>query len=195
MITDFLEEQSDYIEIFDDTKVDFLFINGDVFKEHSFTLLPPFKNKILVTGEVCNIVGDFNLVCCPNYSNNPKIIYFNQFLLNSLPYLKSHNIITKPLEESRTLFLYSNGFPYFRRYLCKSLQKYIPIDCLGKVLNNIARTPQRSSDFVHPNWENDKKDILLSYEYCLACENSFVSGYISEKMWHCLEVGIIPIYM
>lgn len=40
-----------------------------------------------------------------------------------------------------------------------------------------------------------KFEILQHYEFCLCFENMWMDGYITEKIFDCLYVGTIPLYM
>lgn len=42
---------------------------------------------------------------------------------------------------------------------------------------------------------DDKLKTLANYRFCLAYENCYSYGYISEKMLDCFMVGVVPVYL
>lgn len=36
---------------------------------------------------------------------------------------------------------------------------------------------------------------ILRYKFCIAIENSISPDYVSEKIWHGLTAGCIPVYL
>lgn len=90
-------------------------------------------------------------------------------------------------------FVYSSligGHKKNRADFCKLLMKYKKVDCPGEVLNNMARIESRHSK----NWSRAKLDFISSYKFTIAFENASNDYYISEKIFHPLMVGSIPIY-
>ncbi len=170
---------------------DLLFVDGNSWGGSlKTTRLPRSKKKVLFTGEICSLGLAFDIICCPNQVSSflsrwKKFIYFPIYLFGNMV-----KIPEKP-KTKNILFLYSNPFAYYRRYLCSALQKISPVDCPGTVLNNCSGT----AGGRYKNWEEEKKDLLSSYQYCIAGENSCTPWYITEKFWDCLEVGTIPIYL
>ena len=77
------------------------------------------------------------------------------------------------------------------KYLIE-LMKYIKIDSYGKCLHNTAMNSTR---------KNIKRDDIKlhtlkskRYKFLIAFENTHVSEYISEKIWHAYMSQTIPIY-
>ena len=40
-----------------------------------------------------------------------------------------------------------------------------------------------------------KWETLASYDFALCFENAYIKGYLTEKLFECLRVGTIPIYL
>ena len=74
---------------------------------------------------------------------------------------------------------------------CKNLMQYKQVDCPGKSLNNMPPLPPYRPEKVGIG---AKLDFLAHYKFTIAFENTSVLGYISEKIFHPLRVGSIPIY-
>ena len=69
--------------------------------------------------------------------------------------------------------------------------QYKQVDCLGKSLNNMPPLPPYRPEEAGIG---AKLDFLAHYKFTIAFENASVPGYISEKIFHPLRVGSIPIY-
>ena len=91
-------------------------------------------------------------------------------------------------------FVYSNsGKPPTRVRIdfCQKLMQYKQVDCPGKSLNNMPPIPPYRPEEVGIG---AKLDFLAHYKFTITFENDSVPGYISEKIFHPLRVGSIPIY-
>jgi hypothetical protein len=76
---------------------------------------------------------------------------------------------------------------------------------LGLYLNNNfkniidihgVRWPQNISkikDRYTPNWFNSKIEALKNYSFDIAIENSLLNNYCTEKFWHPIITGVLPI--
>lgn len=91
-------------------------------------------------------------------------------------------------------FVYSNGSygegALLRQDFCKRLMNYKYVDCPGKVLNNMkdAITPREE------DWSRGKVEFIRNYKFTIAFENERIDGYTTEKLYHPLRAGSIPIY-
>lgn len=97
-------------------------------------------------------------------------------------------------------FLASNCVPTFRNNLVKDLRKLdFRVDGLGPCLKtenisesiivNIDENTDIISDY------HEKKQILSRYLFHLAIENDIEPGHITEKVYHALISGSVPIYL
>ena len=75
---------------------------------------------------------------------------------------------------------------------CKKLMENKQVDCPGHSLNNMPSLPPYR--MVGSNCYGGKLDFLASYKFTIAFESASVPHYISEKIFHPLIVGSIPIY-
>lgn len=82
-------------------------------------------------------------------------------------------------------FVYSNPTPLQRRLFYLKLRNYHHIDAPGLVLNNM---PHLGGGIY------DKLTFLKHYKFTIAFENESVKDYTTEKLYHALAVGSIPIY-
>ena len=92
-------------------------------------------------------------------------------------------------------FIYSNGLSgegsILRQEFCKKLMEYKPIDCPGKILNNMSA---KDLEPRNGNWEESKINFLKNYKFTIAFENSSSNGYTTEKLYQPLQAFSIPIY-
>lgn len=88
----------------------------------------------------------------------------------------------------------------------EELRKYIDVDNYGncgsrqlplpKTIIEIqqSRNRDRKNQYTY-NWEDGKLALAKSYLFTIAIENSINFDYITEKLWHPLMIGSIPIYL
>lgn len=66
----------------------------------------------------------------------------------------------------------------------------ISVDCPGKFLNNSNKNKLKELG----KGNKAKKDYLVNYKYNICPENSKATNYFTEKIFHSLEAGCLPIY-
>ena len=81
-------------------------------------------------------------------------------------------------------FFYSNPRPKERIIFCQKLMNYKRVDCPGKVLKNMESIDSSGG----------KMQFLKKYKFTIAFENHSAVNYTTEKIYHPLLVGSIPIY-
>lgn len=79
-----------------------------------------------------------------------------------------------------------------RRQLVQSLLARLPVHSYGPCLNN-RPFPHPDSRYAE-NWAESKKQLLASYKFTLAFENTQSRDYVTEKAFHALAAGSIPVY-
>lgn len=110
-------------------------------------------------------------------------------------------------ERSFCNFIYSNATngngARLRIEFCKKLQQYAPVDCPGRVLNNMSPdiiekryygSAMASAKDFNTNWASSKLEFLRQYKFTIAFENVMMDGWTTEKLIHPLLVGSVPIY-
>ncbi len=60
------------------------------------------------------------------------------------------------------------------------------VDCAGRLLNN--------TDELKTKFNDNKAEFLKQYKFYICPENASVEGYVTEKVFHCIGSGCIPIY-
>jgi alpha(1,3/1,4) fucosyltransferase len=85
-------------------------------------------------------------------------------------------------------FVYANPKPQERIRLCRQLMQYKRVDCPGPVLNN--HPPFAPHDYRY----RGKVEFLSNYKFTIAFENETAEDYTTEKLFHPLVAGSIPIY-
>jgi hypothetical protein len=90
-------------------------------------------------------------------------------------------------------FIYSNGRgDPIRDLFFKKLSQYKMVDSLGEHLNN-KENPQLTTRGAR-DWWTSKIELLRSYKFTIAFENSQCPGYTTEKIVHPMFAESIPIY-
>ena len=76
----------------------------------------------------------------------------------------------------------------------QQLMRYVDIDSLGKCLRNAEIT-----GFVTDGWNAGGWDSIMSilprYKFYLAFENSITADYVTERVFHALASGVVPVYL
>lgn len=89
-----------------------------------------------------------------------------------------------------------------RTKFCRLLSRYKQVDCPGSVLHNIdvgledryTRNLTGERRVADENWVITKLKFLQLYKFTIAFENTSLSGYTTEKLYHPFQAYSIPIY-
>lgn len=73
-----------------------------------------------------------------------------------------------------------------RTHMVQQLNAIAPVDCAGKLLHNTDELKDRFGD--------NKAEFLRQYRFYICPENASVEGYVTEKLFHCIGSGCVPIY-
>lgn len=73
-----------------------------------------------------------------------------------------------------------------RTRLVECLNTIATVDCAGKLLHN--------TDELKTKFNDNKAEFLKQYKFYICPENASVEGYVTEKLFHCIGSGCIPIY-
>ena len=173
-------------------KPDFLFY-GPFGSQHHL-----YKNcvKIFICGEP--LIPNFN-ECDYAIAYDP-IDFGDRYLVRPI-YMKDRFPEPITMSDEQALnrkfcnFVYSNDKngvgAKLRVEFAKKLMKYKPVDCPGKILNNMK---DGIGSRFGKSWIQDKIDFISEYKFTIAFENSMCRGYTTEKMLHPLRAHSIPIY-
>jgi hypothetical protein len=134
--------------------------------------------------------------------NHYKIPYYfvvgKLYDQNSTDYqIVEKNLVENLYQKSKNISLISKN-PHKLRLdlLDKFKSKNIIVDCPGKVGNNMPSIDDRpfKSLTVREKHNDIKKTFLEDYFFNICPENSWSTGYTTEKLYHCMISGCIPIY-
>ena len=186
------------------TEDDNLYSTADVLYIHEcFSLCetPAYPEQIVVR---YNMGPEIERRPCNNATIQVADIKTNYHVSSTIPWLYlCAPDIKQPLMDALRLDVPSNrhgiamfvsdckaNFSQWRYKYLKELMKYIKIDSYGKCLHNTKMKSTRK------NIKRDdiKLGILKRYKFLIAFENTHVSEYISEKIWHAYMSQTIPIY-
>ena len=70
-----------------------------------------------------------------------------------------------------------------RENYIRELGKYVPVDVLGKCGKNVICTKHNDCGV----------ELFSSYKFYLAFENSCCTDFITEKLWRCFRMQVIPV--
>ncbi len=73
-----------------------------------------------------------------------------------------------------------------RTKIVESISAIDRVDCAGKLLRN--------TDELQAKYNDDKSEFLKNYKFFICPENISLDGYVTEKVFHSIESGCIPIY-
>ena len=77
-----------------------------------------------------------------------------------------------------------------REDFAKELQRYIPVDIYG------GCGPFKFMKRGSAHWaKHERKTLMMKYKFYLAFENTNCKDYISEKLFHHMGHGVVPIVM
>lgn len=103
----------------------------------------------------------------------------------------------RPVPQAGPLAVYiaSNAVEHRDRYVAE-LMRHMPVDSLGDCLRN-----KQPDDFVSGRsiWGGGGWDAIVSilphYRFYLAFENSRAEDYVTERVFHALACGVVPVYL
>ena len=87
-------------------------------------------------------------------------------------------------------FVYKNHMARERIQFCQKLMAYKAVDCPGVVLNNMPAIDVG----ISRDWQMTKLNFIKHHKFTIAFENESSLHYTTEKIYHALLAGSIPIY-
>lgn len=138
-----------------------------------------------------------------DYIDNPRYLRFPIWLLEMFPPNSTiddikhicNRLSHQHLEPERSRFcaLVSGTSTWLgteslemRTTMVKHLNAIDRVDCAGRLLHNTDELKERFGD--------NKAEFLKQYRFFICPENTSVEGYVTEKLFHCIGSGCIPIY-
>lgn len=73
-----------------------------------------------------------------------------------------------------------------RKRIVEKLDPISRVDCAGKLLRNTEELQEKFHD--------DKAEFLKMYKFFICPENISIQGYVTEKVFHAIGSGCVPIY-
>jgi len=112
-----------------------------------------------------------------NYTEENNVLKYIQEQYN-----KNINISNK---QNNASLVASHDFGNIRSKIFNEMLKYVSVLCPGRFRHNTSN--------IGPSC-NDKINFIKNTTYNICPENSEFEGYFTEKIFHALEAGCIPIY-
>lgn len=163
-------------------------VHYDAFKD--------YQNNLLDNSHVELSLG-FDLI------DNPRYLRFPLWILEMFPADATTDVIKQRCEQlshqklndgrscfcamvSGTSTLFGTESLDMRRDMVNSLNTISNVDCAGRFLHN--------TDDLQVLFNDDKAEFLKRYKFFICPENTSVEGYVTEKVFHSIGSGCIPIY-
>lgn len=170
-----------------------IYFNGENNHHPNFA---PYENNLLERSSI-------NLSLGFDYTEDPRYIRFPLWILEMFPPESTEQDIKRICDQlshqqwdasvrSRFCALVSgNRGPddpgaQRRTRLVESLNTIASVDCAGKLLHN--------TDELKERFDDNKAEFLKQYKFYICPENASVGGYVTEKVFHAIGSGCIPIY-
>lgn len=104
------------------------------------------------------------------------------------------NAQIKPKNKFCAAFISSNFNQSKRKQLLYKLMSYLPIDSYGDFMKNIILPEDEKNLPYSPERFQTKLKVIANYRFTLAFENSISPDYVTEKFFHPLMAGSVPVY-
>jgi hypothetical protein len=155
-----------------------------------------WKYKFLFSGEsrLNEQIDKYNIVFCSkkNSANKINMPEFIPYLYSnySIENLENKHKFIKEENKSQIAItsIISNSSFNERNFLLQVLMQHFPIANFGSLMNNVGGKLEFEYNTLFFN------NFLKQFKFILAFENSIDETYITEKIFHGLLAGIIPIY-
>jgi len=138
-----------------------------------------------------------------DYLNDPRYLRFPIWILEMFPPQSTiddikricDNLSYQKLDPRRNRFcalvsgtstLLGTESITMRTQLVERINTIATVDCAGKLLHNI--------DELKTKFNDNKAEFLKQYKFYICPENASVDGYVTEKVFHAIGSGCIPIY-
>jgi len=173
-----------------------IFLMNDIVSSSNLSRLPKdVKEKLMLftwePGGVGQAYSDF-------FS---RVYTFNDNLVDGIKYFKFFYPVLTPMcldlpkfEEKKLCVMVSHSAASHRIKMIKFFETKPADDFEFYGFNPLVDSPRyRGSIPGHP-LSQEKFDVLKKYRFCVCFENSFINGYITEKIFACFASGCVPIY-
>jgi hypothetical protein len=119
-----------------------------------------------------------------DYTDDPRYFRWPYYAIVDRSYLLAPRDIDALLAKKSRFcsFVYSNERSRVRLQFLEKLSRYKPVDCGGKVRNNLGYRV------------SDKVAFLQNYKFDITFENESYPGYTTEKLPEALAGNTVPIY-
>eukprot|EP01088_Endostelium_zonatum_P012820 TRINITY_DN27103_c0_g1_i1.p1 TRINITY_DN27103_c0_g1~~TRINITY_DN27103_c0_g1_i1.p1 ORF type:complete len:416 (-),score=29.24 TRINITY_DN27103_c0_g1_i1:91-1338(-) len=142
-----------------------------------------------------NYLSQMDLNMTYRLKSDVPFTYFIDYDFYTLfwPWSNTQREIQRKKVDAPVMMMISNCAPdLFRTQYLKELMKYVRIDSYGSCMNN----KEIPSELLGPDvqWWETKWNLTAKYKMVIAFENSVHEDYVTEKLFHALIVGTVPVY-
>lgn len=198
----FIDVLSDRFEIIrDDKDPEYLIFCDETFGTSNRRYDPVKVKKIFFTGENrryknydCRYAITFDHTEDSNHYRLPLYVLENWVQINKIGLPDAFQYRQKTSFEGEKIgfcsFVSSNPACMPRNMMFHELSKYKSVASGGPLYNNIGEILPRDGI----NAQKSKYAFLSKYKFNLCYENGSYPGYVTEKLFHALYAGVVPIY-
>lgn len=153
------------------------------------------KFNILISGEPWNVQRKYDLNIDTKLKSNIKTTIYYPFLFSSM---REHRFSINPADYTNTrekfcAFMYSISYPHRIRFF-EVISKYKWVDSLGRCRKNVQVEDTREVHDANSTFNDIAVNIYTQYKFVIAVENTWIGGYVTEKLINPLIAGSIPIF-
>lgn len=187
-----------YNVIRDDQNPNYLFFCDETFGTNNLKYDPSKVFKIFFTGEnrrpwnySAHVAISFDHLDGPSNYRLPLYVVEDWYQTTKLG-MKSILDLDRSVVPSRDKFcsfISANPASVDRNEAFFLLSQYKRVDSAGPLFNNVGEVLPRGSDA-----QAHKLRFMSDRKFNLCYENSSYPGYVTEKLFHALYAGVVPIY-
>lgn len=132
-----------------------------------------------------------------DYPLSSQYLYSLEYLIERppVPLAIKNQYRNAPHSYAPVLYVQSHcGVASDRDRYVQELMKYIAVDSYGRCLHN-RDLPESMRNPAESFEKNEFLDFIAKYKFHIAFENAICNDYMTEKLFRCLHLGSVPIYM
>lgn len=181
-----------------DVSPNYLFFCDETFGRNNLSFDPNRVTKIFFTGEnrrpwnyAAHAAISFDHLDGSSNYRLPLYVVEDWYMKSKLGLYGISEVERKPREKENSFctFISSNPNAIERNEAFHYLTNYKPVKSGGPWLNNQGFVLPRGADA-----QSYKIGFMMGSNFNLCYENSSYPGYVTEKLYHALYSGVIPIY-
>lgn len=184
-----------YLDQFYTPEIEKVFMMGTICAHENFPELPPEKCVLFLWEPVGGRQGDLENDYSRIYTFNDDVIDGKKFFKFYYPVLRPMINSLPDFEKKKFCVLMTHTYTREREQLIRFFEKKpsMEFDYFG--FRPIIKTSRYRGKIPGHPLSREKLNVLKYYRFCICFENSYINGYITEKIFTCFSGGCIPVYL